>query len=237
VQRLGQGHGDVHIAKREHTKQSCHAAFVDKEGKANYVCTDRSRHAGVEGSGIPDLKAERATRRAEKKALREAHATRFRAVGEALRNHAFTHEEAVAYVLTLWVSEAKPAICEVAAELLGVVVAKDGGIGAAEEALTAHAAGGEGCLVDVALAIALAAGEHGLTTDRFDYSSEAVAAHIGLLRTTVIHDLAEVEIAAARSRLPWDQRWAADSGTEQDQAGGPDVGDGSEAGDPGGEVK
>jgi len=129
VQRLGQGHGDVHIAKREHIKQPCHAAFVDKDGKANYVCTDRSRHAGVEGSGVPDLKAERATKRAEKKLLREAHSTRFRAVGEALRNHAFTHEEAVAHVLTLWMSEAKPAVCEVAAELLGLVVAKEGASG------------------------------------------------------------------------------------------------------------
>ena len=233
VQRLGQGHGDVHIAKREHIKQPCHAAFVDKDGKANYVCTDRSRHAGVEGSGVPDLKAERATKRAEKKLLREAHSTRFRAVGEALRNHAFTHDEAVAHVLTLWVSEAKPAVCEVAAELLGLVVAKEGGIRAAEEALTSHAAGGEDCLVDVALAIALAAGEHGLTTERFDYSSEAVAAHIRLLRTTGIHDLAEVEVAAARSRLPWEMRHAAaedagEDGLEQEvedvEAADPDLG-------------
>jgi hypothetical protein len=57
-----------------------------------------------------------------------------------------------------------------------------------------------------------------------------------LLRTTGIHDLAEVEIAAARSRLPWDQRGAADSGVEQEEAGDPDVGDGSEEGDPAGEV-
>jgi hypothetical protein len=226
VQRLGQGHGDVHIAKREHTKQPCHAAFVDKDGKATYVCTDRTLHAGAEGSGIPDLKAERAARRAEKKALREAHATRFRAVGEALRNHAFTRDEAVAHVLTLWVSEAKPAVCEVAAELLGLVVAKDGGIGAAEEALTAHAAGGGACLVDVALAIALAAGEHGLTTDRFDYSSEAVAAHIRLLDETGIHPLSEIERASAHTRLPWDLRGAAVSEAEGQE---PD----DETGDPG----
>jgi hypothetical protein len=134
-------------------------------------------------------------------------------------------------------SEAKPAVCEVAAELLGRVLAEDGGARAAEDALTAHAAGGEGCLVDVALAIALAAGEHGLTTDRFDYSPEAVAAHIGLLRTTGIHDLAEVEIAAARSRLPWDQRGAAESGAEHDGTGDPDVAGGPEEGDPGGEVE
>ena len=225
VQRLGQGHGDVHVAKREHIKQPCHAAFVDKDGKANYVCTDRSRHAGVEGSGIPDLKAERAAKRTEKKALREAHATRFRAVGEALRNHAFTHDEAVAHVLTLWVSEAKPAICEVAAELLGLLVAKDGGVRAAEEALTAHAAGGEGRLVDVAMAIALAAGEQGLTTDRFDYSAEAVAAHIRLLDETGIHPLTEIERAAARTRLPWDLRQPAPSEAEgqepDDDAGEP----------------
>jgi ParB/RepB/Spo0J family partition protein len=226
AQRLGQGHGDVHIAKREHIKQPCHAAFVDKEGKANYVCTDRSRHAGVEGSGVPDLKAERATRRADKKLLREAHATRFRAVGEALRNHAFTRDEAVSHVLTLWVSEAKPAVGEVAAELLGLVVAKDGGIRAAEEALTAHAAGGEGCLVDVALAIALAAGEHGLTTDRFDYSSEAVAAHMRFLEETGIHPLTEIERAAVRTRLPWDLRQAAPAEAEGEE---PDDDDGDPA--------
>ena len=174
---------------------------------------------------MPDLKAERATKRAEKKLLREAHATRFRAVGEALRNHAFTHDEAVAHVLTLWVSEAKPAVCEVAAELLGQVVAKDGGIRAAEEALTARAAGGEGCLVDVALAIALAAGEHGLTTERFDYSSEAVAAHMRFLEETGIHPLTEIERAAVRTRLPWDLRQTAPSEAEGEE---PD----DDAGDP-----
>jgi hypothetical protein len=87
--------------------------------------------------------------------------------------------------------------------------------------------------VDVALAIALAAGEHGLTTERFDYSSEAVAAHIRLLRTTGIHDLAEVEVAAARSRLPWEMRHAAaedagEDGLEQEvedvEAADPDLG-------------
>ena len=208
VQRLGQGHGDVHIAKRDHAKQPCHVAFVDKDGKANYVCSDRSRHAGVEGSGVPDLRAERAGRRAEKKALREAHAARFRAVGEALRNHAFTRDEAVGHVLRLSVSEAKPAICEVAAELLGLGVPEDGAALAAEKALSAHAAESEESLVDVALAVALAAGEHGLSTDRFDYSPEAVAAHVRLLRTSGIHELGEVEMNAARTRLPWEMRHA-----------------------------
>jgi hypothetical protein len=75
------------------------------------------------------------------------------------------------------------------------------------------------------MAIALAAGEQGLTTDRFDYSAEAVAAHIRLLNETGIHPLAEIERAAARTRLPWDLRQPAPSEAEgqepDDDAGEP----------------
>ena len=208
TQRLGQAHGEVHIAKRDHAKQPCHAAFVGSDGRPTFICTDRSRHAGAEGSGVPDLKAERAAKRAEKKALRQAHAERFRTVGEALRNHAVTRDEAVAHVLALWVSEAKPSVSEVAAELLRLTVPDESGILAAETALAAHAAGSEEALVDVALAVALAAGEHGLTTDRYDYSTGAVAAHVRFLQSTGIHELSEMEMAAARVRLPWEMRRA-----------------------------
>jgi ParB/RepB/Spo0J family partition protein len=222
TQRLGQAHGDVRIAKRDHAKQPCHAAFVGSDGRPTFVCTDRSRHAGVPGTGVPDLKAERAAKRAEKKALREAHATRFRTIGEALRNHAFTRDEAIAHVLRLWLDEAKPAICEVAAELLGLPLGEDGGALAAEEALTARAGEGQEALVDIALAIALAAGEQGLTTDRFDYSREAVAAHVRFLRATGVHELTDVEMEAARGRLPWEARGelAGDVNGTDDEEGG-----------------
>jgi ParB/RepB/Spo0J family partition protein len=209
TQRLGQGHGDVHITKRKHAKEPCHAAYIDRDGTAVFVCTDRSRHAGVEGSGVPDLRAERAAKRAEKKLLREAHIERFRAVGEALRNRAVPREEAVTFVLRLWVSDVKPKIAEVATELLGLAIPDQGGMLAAERALRAHAESGADELVDVALAIAAAAGEHGLTSDSYDYSPAAVAAHVRFLDGTGIHPLTEIERAVATARLPWDLRGAA----------------------------
>ena len=206
MQHLGQGYGDVRMARRKHAKEPCHAAYLDPTtGRAVYVCTDRARHAGVDGSGVPDLKAERAAKRAAKKALRQAHAERFRTVGEALRNRAVSHGEAVSHVLRLWVAEAKPAVGEIAAELLGLV-APDDEILAAEKALEMRAAESDEGLVDVALAIAVGAGEHGLTTDRYDYSTEAVGAYLRFLQATGIHELTGAEMTAALPRLPWEMR-------------------------------
>ena len=61
MQRLGDG---VKVSLRQHRKQPCHAAFITSRGEVAYVCTDRSRHAGEAGSGVLDLKAERAAKRA-----------------------------------------------------------------------------------------------------------------------------------------------------------------------------
>ena len=171
---------------------------------------------GVDGSGVPDLKAERAAKRAEKKALRQAHAERFRTVGEALRNHAVSHEEAVTHVLRLRVGEAKPAVCEIAAELLGLVAPDDSGILAAEKALEIRATESDEGLVDIALAIAIAAGEHGLTTDRYDYSTEAVGAYLRFVQATGIHELTDAEMTAALGRLPWEMRHPEEAERDED---------------------
>ena len=46
MQHLGQGYGDVHIARRAHAKEPCHAAYLDPTtGRPVYVCTDRAGHA------------------------------------------------------------------------------------------------------------------------------------------------------------------------------------------------
>ena len=85
------------------------AAYISYDGAIIYVCTDRTRHAGIEGSGVPDLKAERAATRAARKALREAPAARLQAMQTAVRTHAISRDAALAHVLRMAIDDAEPA--------------------------------------------------------------------------------------------------------------------------------
>ena len=69
------------------------------------IGTDRRRHAGIEGSGVPDLKAERDAKRAAKKALREAHGACLQAMQTAVRTHAISHDAALAHVLHMAIDD------------------------------------------------------------------------------------------------------------------------------------
>ncbi|MDQ6846795.1 MAG: hypothetical protein M3019_04320 [Candidatus Dormibacteraeota bacterium] len=83
------------MSLRQHRKQPCHGAFISRRGEVAYVCTDRSRHAGEVGSGVLDLKAERAAKRAVVKELREVQPVRAAALKDALANGAIGTDEAV----------------------------------------------------------------------------------------------------------------------------------------------
>src|SRR5205823_8721065 len=72
------------------------------------IGTDRRRHAGIEGSGVPDLKAERATKRVAKKGLRQAHGACLQAMQTAVRTHAISHDAALAHVLHMAIDDAVP---------------------------------------------------------------------------------------------------------------------------------
>jgi hypothetical protein len=187
----------------------CHAAFIGYDGAAVYICTDRNQHAGAEGSGVADLKAERAAKRAAKKALREAHAIRFQALQEAVRNHAIGHDEAIAYLLRLSIYDAEPEEQAAAASLLDVTVPEGHRMHDEREALIAHAASGPATLLDVALAVAIARGERALTTERFDWQRTMVAEHASLIRSTGIHELTTVEKELIAQRGP--SRWEYDA--------------------------
>lgn len=97
MQRLGDG---VKVSLRQHRKLPCHAAFISSRGEVAYVCTDRNRHAGVAGSGVLDLKAERAAKRAVVKELRVAQPVRAETLKDALANSAIGTDEAVRHILT-----------------------------------------------------------------------------------------------------------------------------------------
>lgn len=203
TRKLGTGYSDVHVPIREHAKMPCHAAFISSyDATVVYVCTDRRRHAGIEGSGVPDLKGERAAKRAAKKALREAHAARFASVGDAVRNHAISRDVAVAHVLRWVIHEADPADHEAAVALLDLPVPEGGGFDRERDALLAHAASGDEALADVALALAVARGERALTTDRFDWRRPTVAEYATLIRATGIHEFTPAEEERIAQRGP-----------------------------------
>ncbi len=123
MQRLGDG---VKVSLRQHRKQPCHAAFITSRGDVAYVCTDRSRHAGVTGSGVLDLKAERAAKRAVVKQLRDAQAVRAAAVKAAITNGAIARDEAVRHILTTALWDARLEELEDACGLLDLSI-PDGG--------------------------------------------------------------------------------------------------------------
>lgn len=209
TQKLGKGHGEVQVAVRAHATMSCHAAFISHHGDTVHVCLDRNQHAGAEGSGVPNLKAERAAKRTAKKALRQAHAIRFQALCDAVRSHAFGHDEAIAYLLRLSIDDAQPSDHATAASLLDVTVPEGHRMHGEREALLTHAATGPDALLDVALAVAIARGERALTSERFDWRRTMVAEHANLIRSTGIHKFTTAEMAVIAQRGP--SRWEYDA--------------------------
>ncbi|MDQ2960997.1 MAG: hypothetical protein M3R48_08120, partial [Candidatus Dormibacteraeota bacterium] len=90
------------------------------------TCTDRSRHAGEAGSGVLDLKTERATKRAVAKELREAQPVRAAALKDALINTAIGTDEALQHILTTALWDARLEELEDACGLLELTIPEAG---------------------------------------------------------------------------------------------------------------
>jgi ParB/RepB/Spo0J family partition protein len=206
TQRLGNGHGDVQIPVREHAKFACHAAFVSDHAGIVYVCTDRNVHAGVDGSGVPDLKRERAAKRAQKKALRDAHVARFGALRDAVRNHAIATDEVVVHILRLSIDDADHRDHATAVAMLELALPDNGSYTPERDVLIAHAESNQRALSDVALAVAIARGERSLASDGFDWRRTMVAEHARFVRATGLHEFSAVEETLIQERTPrtWD---------------------------------
>lgn len=203
TQRLGRGYRDVHIPVRKHAKLPCHAAYITRHrGDIVYVCTNRSAHAGEDGSGVEDQRAKRAARRAEKSALRSAHTLRLAALQDAIRNHRIGAEDATAHILRLSIDDAEPRDLELAAAMLDVAIPSTHQLGAERAVLLAHAAAGPDALLDVALAVVMARAERALRAERFDWRRTLVAEHARLIRATGIHRFSEVEEKLIRESAP-----------------------------------
>ncbi len=199
MQRLGDG---VKVSLRQHRKQPCHAAFISSRGEVAYVCTDRSRHAGEAGSGVLDLKAERAAKRAVAKELREVQPVRVAALKDALTNAAIGTDEAVRHVLTAAIWDARAEELEDACGLLDLNIPEAGwGVSRPLGVLVEHAGDDLGRLTMVALAVHLARGERRLATQPPRTTDPHVAnLHGALLDATGIHQLSDAERALISER-------------------------------------
>ena len=223
VQKLGKRSGHVNVPLRQHAKLPCHAAYISpyEPGDIVYVCTDRNVHAGEEGSGVPDLKAERAAQRAAKKALRAAQATRFTALCTAMSNHAISSEEATMHVLRLALGDASYRDLGAARVMLGMAE-PEGGV-RLRDPLIAHAQKDAQSLLDVVLAVALSRGERALAVDNWDARGSVLAAHVSLIRSTGIHEFSEAEeqLIAGRAPRSWEHDIDDDDGpAAEDSADG-----------------
>jgi ParB/RepB/Spo0J family partition protein len=199
MQRLGDG---VKVSLRQHRKQPCHAAFISSRGEVAYVCTDRGRHAGEAGSGVLDLKAERAAKRAVVKELREAQPVRAVALKDALANSAIGTDEAVRHILTTALWDARGEELEDACVLLDLTIPERGwGVSRPLGVLVEHAGDDLGRLTMVALAVQLARGERRLATQPPRTTDPHVAnLHGALLDATGIHQLSDAERALISER-------------------------------------
>ena len=199
MQRLGDG---VKVSLRQHRKQPCHAAFISSRGEVAYVCTDRSRHAGEAGSGVLDLKAERAAKRAVVKELREVQPVRAAALKDALANGAIGTDEAVRHILTTALWDARAEELEDACGLLDLSIPEAGwGVSRPLGVLVEHAGDDLGRLTTVALAVQLARGERRLATQPPRTTDPHVAdLHGALLDATGIHQLSDAERALISER-------------------------------------
>jgi ParB/RepB/Spo0J family partition protein len=206
MQRLGDG---VKVSLRQHRKQPCHAAFITSRGEVAYVCTDRSRHAGEAGSGVLDLKAERAARRAAVKELRDAQPVRAAALKDALANSAIGVDEAVRHILTTSLWDARNEELEDACGLLDLSI-PEGGWGASRllGVLLEHAGDDLARLTTVVLGVALARGERTLAKEPSRTAGPHVAnLHGWLLDSTGIHQLSDAErtLIAQRGLHQWSE--------------------------------
>jgi ParB/RepB/Spo0J family partition protein len=206
MQRLGDG---VKVSLRHHRKQPCHAAFMSSRGEVAYVCTNRSRHAGEAGSGVLDLKAERAAKRAVVKELREVQSVRAAALKDALANSAIGTDEAVRHILTTALWDACAEELEDACALLDLTIPEGGwGVSRPLGVLVEHAGDDLGRLTTVALAVQLARGERRLATQPPRTTDPHVAnLHGALLDATGIHRLSDAERAliSERGLSQWSQ--------------------------------
>jgi ParB/RepB/Spo0J family partition protein len=217
TRRLGKGHADVHISVRAHAKFACHAAYISQHENIVYVCTNRNAHAGVEGTGVPDLKLERAAKRAQKKTLREAHILRFGLLRDAVRNHAIgTDETVVAHILRLSIDNADHRDHVTAAAMLELAIPDGGGYTPERDALIAHAESSESALFDVALSVAIAHGERSLASEHFDGRRATVAEHVRFIRATGLHEFSDVEETLIQERTP--RRWDSEGSDESADA-------------------
>jgi ParB/RepB/Spo0J family partition protein len=206
MQRLGDG---VKVSFRQHRKQPCHAAFISSRGDVAYVCTDRNRHAGEAGSGVLDLKAERAAKRAVVKELRDAQPVRGAALKSALANGAIGMEEATCHILTTALWDARLEELEDACGLLDLTIPEGGwGVSRPLSVLLEHAGEDLGQLTTVVLAVQLARGERHLATQPPRTTDPHVANLYGaLLDSTGIHRLSDAERAliAERGLSQWSE--------------------------------
>jgi ParB/RepB/Spo0J family partition protein len=199
MQRLGDG---VKVSLRQHRKQPCHAAFITSRGEVAYVCTERSRHAGEAGSGVLDLKAERAAKRAVAKELRDAQPVRAAALKDALATGAVGTDEAIRHILTAAIWDARAEALEDACGLLDLSIPEAGwGVSRPLGVLVEHAGADLGRLTTVALAVQLARGERRLATQPPRTTDPHVAnLHGALLDDTGIHQLSDAERALISER-------------------------------------
>jgi hypothetical protein len=199
----------VTVSLRQHRKQPCHAAFISSRGEVAYVCTDRSRHAGEAGSGVLDLKAESAAKRAVAKELRDAQPVRAAALKAALDNGAIGTDEAVRHILTNTLWDARLEELEDACGLLGLTIPEGGwGVSRPLGVLLAHAGDDLGQLTPVVLAVALARGERTLAKEPSRTAGPHVAnLHGWLLDSTGIHRLSDAErmLIAERGLRQWSE--------------------------------
>ena len=161
VQRLGNGWGCIPITPAKHAKEECHAACIDSySGDIIYLCTDVQRHAGVvPGIEAPeDRKAARAAKRAERQAEKQATEARRTLLATRVQGRTDTRD-ATEHLKRLTVLNADEGVAAIACELLNVIVDKGGYRGHAETLIDRVDARPEE-LSRVALALALAHGEH-----------------------------------------------------------------------------
>jgi ParB/RepB/Spo0J family partition protein len=206
MQRLGDG---VKVSLRQHRKQPCHAAFITSRGEVAYVCTDRTRHAGEAGSGVLDLKAERAAKRATVKELRDVQPVRAAAIKDALANGAIGTDEILRHILTADLWDARLEELEDACGLLDLSIPEAGwGVSRPLGVLLAHAGDDLGRLTRVMLAVALARGERTLAKEPSRTAGPHVAnLHGWLLDSTGIHQLSNAErtLIAQRGLHQWSE--------------------------------
>jgi ParB/RepB/Spo0J family partition protein len=200
--RLGKGHAEIHIAVRAHASLPCHAAYISPYEGIVYVCTNRQAHAGVDGSGVPDLKAERAAQRAQRTLLREANVLRFGVLRDAVRNQVIPTDTAVTYALRLSIDAADHRDLVTAVAMLDLTIPEGDSYRPERDLLLAHADSRERALLDVALALAVACGERSLTSERFDWRRTTVAEHVRFIEATGLHQLSDVEVARIKERAP-----------------------------------